>query len=162
MHDEEKIDEQWLDLLERRPGSDFATSVGRLMRGGPSPEMLIRVRGAAAARLDKLRGEDPAQAGEDSAALGAVTSLLSGYLEELTPTTDRDVVRARVLRHLAAHGPSRPSDLADVIGRRRSQVSTALRELVESGLAREAKGTTLDRRAVVYEATPDGRPKARS
>lgn len=138
---------------------EFARSVGRLIQRHPEATTLRRLRGEAAAWVDRAAGEGPldSDARTAIARISAVTGVLGGLLEDAYVRGDDDLLRQRVLRLLADHGPARSSDIADMAARGRPQVSTVLTQLREQGLVDVVSDPApVDRRSVVYELTSTG------
>jgi DNA-binding MarR family transcriptional regulator len=63
-----------------------------------------------------------------------------------------------ILTHLAAHGPMRGADLSDAFGMDKGGVSRQVQTLVDLGLV-ERKPDAEDRRAILLDATDDGRKR---
>ncbi|QSR32772.1 MarR family transcriptional regulator [Nocardioides sp. S5] len=63
-----------------------------------------------------------------------------------------------MLTHLATHGPLRGADLADAFGMDKGGVSRQVQSLVDLGLV-ERKPAPEDRRAILLDATDDGRER---
>jgi DNA-binding MarR family transcriptional regulator len=138
---------------------EFARSVGRLIQRHPEASTLRRLRGEAAAWVDRAAGEGPLDSDARSAIarVSAVTGVLGGLLEDADFKDDDELLRQGILRLLAEHGPARSSDVADMAARGRPQVSTILRQLDDQGLVGVVSDPPpVDGRSVVYELTAAG------
>lgn len=63
-----------------------------------------------------------------------------------------------ILTHLATHGPLRGADLSDAFGMDKGGVSRQVQALVDLGLV-ERKPNAEDRRAILLDATDEGRER---
>ena len=66
-----------------------------------------------------------------------------------------------ILSHLAMHGPLRGADLSDAFGMDKSGVSRQVQALVDLGLV-ERQPNPEDRRAILLDATEEGRERLRT
>ena len=66
-----------------------------------------------------------------------------------------------ILSHLAMHGPLRGADLADAFGMDKGGVSRQVQTLVDLGLV-ERQPNPEDRRAILLDATEEGRERLRT
>ena len=66
-----------------------------------------------------------------------------------------------ILGHLAAHGPMRGADLSDAFGMDKGGVSRQVQTLVDLGLV-ERQPNPEDRRAILLDATEEGRERLRT
>jgi hypothetical protein len=138
---------------------EFARSVGRLIQRHPESSTLRRLRGEAAAWVDRASGEGPVDPDVRTliARVTAVTGVLGGLLEGAELHDEDELLRQRVLRLLGEHGPARSSDIADIASRGRPQISTILRQLSDQRLVDVVSDPPpIDGRSVVYELTSEG------
>lgn len=138
---------------------EFARSVGRLIQRHSESSTLRRLRGEAAAWVDRASGEGPVDPDTRSviARVSAVAGVLGGLLEGAGLHDEDELLRQRVLRLLGDHGPARSSDIADMAARGRPQISTILRQLSEQRLVDVVSDPPpIDGRSVVYELTSEG------
>ncbi len=139
-------------------GDEFARSVGRLIQHHPEAQTLRRLRGEAAAWIDRTAGEGQVDPDVRTviARVSAVTGVLGGLLEG-AEVRDDELLRHRVLRLLSEHGPARSSEIADMAARGRPQISTILRQLREQHLVDVVSDPPpIDGRTVAYELTAEG------
>jgi DNA-binding MarR family transcriptional regulator len=137
---------------------EFARSIGDLIQRDPDRTLLRRLRGEAAAWIDRTAGEGPPTPDTSVAVatVAAVAGVLGGYLEAEEPVADSELLRLRVLKILNDQRQARPSEIADLASRGRPQISTVLRHLREEGLVEDSDSPLVDGRATMYTLTDKG------
>jgi len=156
--------QQQFERLGRKPGDlrllkQLAVELGAaLIRGRPEALRAYRVAAASA-----LRECTEAKAENTSAALAALLDVAASAEEALTAERDREEVRAiasrplhrAALRALTIQAQN-TTELAEQLGKHKSQMSDTLRELEASGLICAMEGLGGDKRGKPYRLTLTG------
>lgn len=165
------VDEKVLPLLAAieadpaRPIAEFSRVVGRVLNQHPDTGSLRHLRSELSAVADRIRGEhgvaDDTQETRTAAVVEGFAHVLAGYVDQAETAMEAAEVahpsplREQILQQLMG-GPLRPSEIADLLGRRRTQISHALGLLGEAELV-AVEGSELDGRARQYRLTHRGR-----
>ena len=106
-------------------------------------------------RYDDLRGIEA----EVGTLIRRVKRVMGERAREIHP--DLHPITYFILTHLAAHGPLRGADLSDAFGMDKGGVSRQVQALVDLGLV-ERQPNPEDRRAILLDATEEGRERLRT
>ena len=106
-------------------------------------------------RYDDLRGIET----EVGTLIRRVKRVMGERAREIHP--DLHPITYFILTHLAAHGPLRGADLSDAFGMDKGGVSRQVQALVDLGLV-ERQPNPEDRRAILLDATEEGRERLRT
>ena len=121
--------------------------------------MITRVNAAMSTstrtRYDDLRSIET----EVGTLIRRVKRVMGERAREIHP--DLHPITYFILTHLAMHGPLRGADLADAFGMDKGGVSRQVQTLVDLGLV-ERQPNPEDRRAILLDATEEGRERLRT
>lgn len=106
-------------------------------------------------RYDDLRGIET----EVGTLIRRVKRVMGERAREIHP--DLHPITYFILTHLAMHGPLRGADLSDAFGMDKGGVSRQVQTLVDLGLV-ERQPNPEDRRAILLDATEEGRERLRT